>query len=138
MLISAEESELFEPVKRGKGNPTWHKGMTTPNPQGRGALPPSVTWQDPGVRGKYLIQKYGVKEILKFAKNIKKAPLSTHDAQIVAQIARSLEDGAELERFQNRTFGKVPDKQINLNMNIDATPEQLSERALELLARISD
>jgi hypothetical protein len=142
----ASESELVDiplinPPKRKvtnpHGNPKWVKGGPSPNPHGR--IPPkTVTWEDPGIRGKFLIQKYGIKEILKFAKNIKKAPLSTQDAQIVAQIARSFEDGQELERFQNRTFGKVPDKQINLNVNLDVSPEQLSERAMELLARISD
>lgn len=129
-------SEPQKPKRRG--NPAFYKGMPSLNPGGKLKDENKIKWQDPGSRARYLIEKYGPHDIFRFANSkIKKTPLSTQDYQIVKQIARSFEDGQELERFQNRTFGKVPDKNINLNINLDATPEQLSERALELLSRIT-
>lgn len=91
---------------------------------------------DPGRRRVALLEKYGVKKILKFAKDIQKANLTAQDAQLVMQIARSFYDGQELERFENRAYGKVPDKSINLNVNLDGTAEELGERARALLDRI--
>jgi hypothetical protein len=121
------------PIKRPRGNPNWLKNKKPSAVPAR-----QVTWQDPGSRGKVLLDKYGPAEIIKFAtSSIKKTPLSTQDYQLVKQLARTFESGDELERFNNRSFGKVPDKQINLNVNLDVSPEQLSERALALLATIA-
>ena len=48
-----------------------------------------------------------------------------------------MRDGIERERLYDRFFGKVPDRSINLNLNLDASPDQLTTRALELLQRVS-
>ena len=113
--------------KRGRGNPNWIKNGVSPIYQGMA---------DPGRRRVVLLEKYGIKKILKFAKDLEKAPLTAQDGQLVMQIARSFYDGQELERFENRAYGKVPDKSINLNVNLDGTAEELGQRAQALLDRI--
>lgn len=120
---------------RPRGGPNMVKGGPSLNPSGR---PPSV-WQNPSIRAEQLVAKYSPEQIIKFAKNIKKAPLSSADAIIIIQLANILQlrDGIERERLYDRTFGKVPDRTINLNLNLDATPQQLSERALALLNSIA-
>jgi hypothetical protein len=137
----ADLIDITPPKPKRKGNPLLVKGYVL-NPNGRNGNvnkeENKIKWQDPASRARYLLEKYTPHQIFKFANSkIKHTPLSTPDYQLVRQIARTFEDGAELERFQNRTFGKVADKSINLNINLDATPEQLSERALELLSRIT-
>lgn len=137
----ADLIDIMPPIPKKRGNPLLVKGYVL-NPNGRNGVnnkeENKIKWQDPSSRARYLLEKYTPHQIFKFANSkIKHTPLSTPDYQLVRQIARTFEDGAELERFQNRTFGKVPDKNINLNINLDATPEQLSERALDLLARIT-
>jgi hypothetical protein len=99
-------------------------------------------WQNPSIRAEYLIGKYQTDEIIRFAKliaNGKRTPLSSQDCIVCIQLANifQLRDGIERERLYDRTFGKVPDRSISLNLNIDATPEQLSERALALLDKIA-
>lgn len=125
------------PFKRPRGNPNW----INKNP-GRGR-PPAV-FQDPGHRARYLLERYGSDEIINLAVlvqtgKINKTKLSTFDCMLVVQMASILKsDGLERERLWDRIFGKVPDRAMNINMNLDATPEQLSERALALLARLQD
>jgi hypothetical protein len=131
---ASSESPPSLPSKR-RGNPNWIKGISKPAPVGNGRK--ATGFADPSSRTKVLLEKYTPAQILDFAKNIAKAPLSTPDAVIIMHIANVLErNGLERERLYDRTFGKVPDKKINLNVNIDATPEQLSERALAVLARL--
>ena len=111
----------------------WIKGMPSPNPSGK--IQTSV--QPPEQRAKILLAKYSPQQIMAFAKDIKKAPLSTPDAIIVMHLANVLNaDGLERERLYDRTFGKVPDRAININLNLDSTPEQMSERALALLGEL--
>ena len=136
-LVTVRDDLVTVPLKRGRGNPNWIRK----HPKVEKDPFAKPRWQDPTTRGRYLLEKFGVDEILAFGKKIadsKPVPLSTQDAQLVAQIARSLNDGTELERFQNRTFGKVPDKQISLNVNLETSPEKLSERALALLDNLTD
>ena len=47
-------------------------------------------------------------------------------------------DGLERERILDRMFGKVPDRSVNLNINIDTDPDQLSDKAMAMLARLED
>ena len=96
------------------------------------------TWAEPRLRAEALSAKYEPDQIIKFAQEIaagKKTPLSSQDAIICINLANIYEmrSGEERERLYNRIFGKVPDKAINLNLNIDATPQQLSDRAQALL-----
>jgi len=94
--------------------------------------------QPPDQRAKIILAKYSPQQILAFAKNIKKAPLSTSDAIVVMHLAAILErDGLERERLYDRTFGKVADKQISLNLHIDTSPDKLSDKALSLLDRLT-
>lgn len=69
----------------------------------------------------------------------RKVPLSTQDAIVCVQLGNILEmrDGIERERMYDRLFGKVPDRTINLNLNLDVSPDQLSERAILLLQKIA-
>ena len=106
-------------------------------PKNKGGRPPSV-WQEPRLRADYLAQKYSSDQIIAFAKAIaagEKTPLSQQDCIVAINLANIYEmrSGEERERLYNRIFGKVPDKAININLNIDATPQQLSDRAQALL-----
>jgi len=120
---------------RKRGNPNFYKGMPAPPKR------TSATWQPPAQRAEYLVAKYGSDEIIAMAKLIaagKKSPLSSQDCVVCIQLANiyELRDGAERERLYDRTFGKVPDRAININLNLDSTPEQMSERALALLGEL--
>lgn len=82
-------------------------------------------------------------EILKWYELIKNGnaegvPLSTGDILLVGRIARASRDDNALDKLHDRTFGKVPDRNINLNINADVDPEKLSEQAAEMLARLQD
>ena len=107
-----------------------------------GSLP--QVFQDPGARGKRLVEKHGMEQILiwydmlKVKEERKGVPLSTQDCLLIGRIARAQFDGVELERLHDRTHGKVPDRNINLNINADVDPEKLSEQAAEMLARLQD
>lgn len=122
--------------------------MSNPNPtpianRATGGKP-STGFQDPGPRARYLVEKYGIEQIVEWyeilktkdPKQIKTIPLSTPDCLLVGRIARAQFDGVELERLNDRTHGKVPDRNINLNINADVDPEKLSEQAAEMLARL--
>lgn len=100
--------------------------------------PPKI--QDPGDRAKILVEKHGPAKILKALndEDFLAEEFSTYDGMIIVAIGAALRgSGEERERLFNRMFGKVADKQINLNVNVETRPEQLSERAHELLARIT-
>lgn len=128
---------LTEPVKR-KGNPAWVKGMATPF---RGSKSGTKGIQDPGPRAKLLVERHGIASILKAIedKDYLAETFSTYDGMLIVGIGNSLRgNGEERERMLNRMFGKVADKQINLNVNIDASPEQLSDNALGLLDDMAD
>lgn len=124
-------------VKKKGGNPAFYKGMPPLNPSGR----PAQTWQPPSARADFLSSKYSTDQIIAFAKLISgghKHPLTSQDAIVCIQLANILQlrDGLERERLYDRLFGKVPDRTINLNLNLDVSPDQLSERALALLQKI--
>lgn len=123
--------------------------MANPNPlpianRGANAGKVSTGFQDPGPRGRYLVEKYGMAEIMKFYKLMQQedgalaVPLSTQDCLLVGRIARAQKDDNALDKLYDRTFGKVPDRSINLNINADVDPEKLSEQAAEMLARLAD
>lgn len=125
------------PFKRPRGNPNWIK-------QNPGNGRPPAVFQDPGQRARYLLHKYGPDEVINLATQVRagkinKTKLSTLDAMLIVQMGNILQsDGLERERLWDRIFGKVPDRNINLNANLDISPEELSQRAKEMLARISD
>jgi hypothetical protein len=121
--------------------------MANPNPLPISRKSPggsvATGFQDPGPRGRFLVEKYGMTEILKYYKmvqdgNAEAIPLATQDILLVGRIARAARDGNELDKLYDRTFGKVPDRNINLNINADVDPEKLSEQAAEMLARLAD
>lgn len=126
-------------AKRPRGNPNWSKGMPSQNPSGR----PTQTWQPPSQRAEYLTTKFKTHELIAFAKLIangeRVSQLSSQDAIVCIQLANiyQLRDGIERERMYDRLFGKVPDRTINLNLNLDVSPDQLSERATALLRKIA-
>ena len=115
---------------------------------GRPPASASGGWQDPGPRGRYLIEKYGMAQIQDWyqilkspdATNAQKKsiPLSTGDCLLIGRIARAQTSEDSLELLHNRTFGKVPDRSINLNINAGVDPEKLSEQAAEMLARLGE
>jgi hypothetical protein len=108
--------------------------------KGKGRPPSLHSTAEPGTRMKYLVKEYGTDVILR-AMNDQKflaQTFSAYDAMLIAGIGNSIKgSGEERERVLNRMFGKVPDKQINLNLNIDVRPEQLTSKANEMLARIA-
>lgn len=109
----------------------------------KGGRPPAQpgSFQDPGPRSAVLIDKFGIAQICEWYEMIlqkKKVPLSSADSLLIGRIARATKSDEAQELLYNRRFGKVPDKNINLNVNIDADPEKLSERAAEMLARLQD
>lgn len=107
----------------------------------RSATKHATGFQDPGPRSAVLIEKFGMDKIQEFYKQIlagEKVPLSSADCLIIGRIARATKSDEAQELLYNRRFGKVPDKNINLNVNVDADPEKLSERASEMLARLQD
>lgn len=123
--------------------------MSNPNPTPIAKRGPghklSSGFQDPGPRGRFLAEKYGVQQIQDWYKLVlandgsaKAIPLSTPDIMLLGRIARSFKDDAALDKFYDRSFGKVPDRNINLNINADVDPEKLSEQAAEMLARLRD
>lgn len=125
--------------KRKRGNPAFYKGMPSNNPGGK----PAMTWQPPSQRAEYLTTKFKTHELIAFAKLIangeRVSQLSSQDAIVCIQLANiyQLRDGIERERMYDRLFGKVPDRTINLNLNLDVSPDQLSERATALLRKIA-
>lgn len=137
---SAEESELVAPIiplasyPPAKMPSKWFKGMESPR-----KIAHQIVFQDPGSRAKILLEKFGVDQIIKFSKNIKKAPVSSFDGMLIIQMGNILvlRDGLERERLWDRMFGKVPDKNININLNLDAPSDQLRNRALDLLEKLS-
>lgn len=118
--------------------------MPLPRKPSRGGRQPLVPggmamFQDPGPRAKALVQKHGPATVLRAMRDEKfmDANFTTYDAMIIAGLANSINgSGEERERMFNRMFGKVPDKTINLNLNIDITPDQLSAKASALLAQL--
>ena len=99
-------------------------------------LASTKTETQPGPRMQALLRKHGVKEILKAIedRNYLADNFSSMDAMLIKGLGDSIAQGGQaLENALNRMFGKVPDKAINLNLNIDATPQQLSDRAQALL-----
>lgn len=109
----------------------------------KGGRPPARPgrFADPGPRALELLEKFGMDKIVQFYEDgiaKKKVPLSSGDMLLVGRLARAFRDGTELEHLHNRSYGKVPDKNINLNVNVEADPEKLSERAAEMLARLQD
>jgi len=119
------------------GNKAWHKGMAPVGGK------PATTWQPPAVRAEFLTAKYQPHQLISMAKLISEGKpcreLSSQDAVVCIHLANILQmrDGVERERLYDRTFGKVPDRTINLNLNLDCTPEQLSQRAIALLQKIA-
>jgi hypothetical protein len=128
------------------------KGMPPPKAireqPGRGSRlspypPRSPKRQDVAERAQYLLTTYGPSDMLRLHDNLMagKVPrecLSSFDALVVAQIARGLRnDGQERERLWDRMYGKVPDKVVNLNANVEIDADALSEQAAELLARLT-
>jgi len=95
--------------------------------------------QEPGPRAKLLCEKHGVKAILAAMEDPTELDkYSTYDAMLIIGLANSLKGSEQArENMLNRMFGKVPDKQVNLNINVDADPEQLSDKAQDLLAQLS-
>lgn len=102
-----------------------------------------MTWQPPSQRAEYLTTKFKTHELIAFAKQIangeRVSQLSSQDAIVCIQLANiyQLRDGLERERMYDRLFGKVPDRTINLNLNLDVSPDQLSQRAITLLQKIA-
>ena len=97
--------------------------------------------QDPGPRTKTLVAKHGVAAILRAMKDEKFLAdnFSAYDGMLIIGLGNALKgSGEERERMLNRMFGKVPDKQINLNINVEITPDQLSDKAKALLAKLDD
>lgn len=126
---------INEPVVR-KGSPNWIKGVSA-NPKGRGLG--STGLQDPGPRMKLLAEKHGIETILKAMDDhaFLGKTFSTYDGMLIVGLGNSLKgSGEERERMLNRMFGKVPDRQINLNLNVDVAPEQLSARAGNLFSQL--
>lgn len=133
MNVALIASQLEKKPIKGR----YKKGDPSPNPSGK---PPS-TWQPPAQRAEALTRFYTPKEITRMAKAIsagKDTPLSSQDAIVCVHLANIYKaDGLERERLYDRTFGKVPDRQVNVNVNLDVAPEQLSDRALTLLEKIA-
>lgn len=95
--------------------------------------------QDPGPRTRALLEKHGIASILKAMKDEKylAETFSAYDGMLIIGLANSLNgSGEERERMFARMFGKVPDRTINLNINLDASPEQLAQNAGNLLSKI--
>lgn len=126
------------PLVKKRGNPLWVKGFTPP-PRTNPKATYEQIWQDPGPRAKKLIEKHGIQEVMKAADDIKYAAkhFSSYDQMILAAIANAMKgNGEERERLFNRMFGKVPERTINLNVNVDIDPTKLTDRARDMLARI--
>ena len=99
--------------------------------------------QDPGPRGRVLLERYGIDQIRHWYKLVlsdqgEKIPLSTPDMLLLGRIARAFTDDNALDKLYDRSFGKVPDKTINLNLNVDVDPVKLGADASEMLAMLED
>lgn len=97
--------------------------------------------QEPSPRMRLLLQAHGVAKILKAAKDhdYLEKEFSGYDGLLIIALANALKgDETAIENRLNRMFGKVPDKQVNLNVNLDVSPEQLTERALSLLDDLTE
>lgn len=120
------------PVRKGKGRPS---------AASRGHLPPFLRGiQEPGPRLRALVEKHGIAHILKAMNSEKYLAdnFSAYDGLLIMGLANGLKgDGVERERLLDRMFGKVPDRAINVNLNLETDPSQLSDKALELLARLT-
>lgn len=106
----------------------------------KGGRPALNGIEEPGTRAKVLVEVHGTEKILRAIKDEKylAANFTTYDAMIIVGIGNALKgSGDERERMFNRMFGKVPDKSINLNLNVEVGPEQLSKRAKDMLNRIT-
>lgn len=128
------EKKPQKPVNKG-GN--WYKGMPSP------ALAKKYGgFQNPQERAKTLCDEYTPAQIVEFAKKIrdgKSTPLTTPDAIIVVHLANIFSaDGLERERLYDRTFGKVPERIMTLNINLDVAPEQLQDSALAILNKLTE
>lgn len=102
---------------------------------------PAPKLADPGGRFRELIARHSPEKILKALRDEKflEKEFSTYDGVLIMAIGAALKgNGDERERMFNRMFGKVPDKTINLNLNVDVTPAALSSRAQEILGRIEE
>lgn len=116
--------------KNKVGNPAWVKGVLQRAPK---------MMEDPGVRMKFLAKEHGIAVILACMKDEKllAKTFSTYDGMLIMGFANSLKGSdTARESMLNRMFGKVPDKQINLNLNIDVDPENLSSRAGDMLSSL--
>lgn len=128
---------LISTTPARRGNPAWVKGFVA-NPNGRKQVSTKGI-QEPGPRMKLLLAQHGVGKILKAAKDPQflDKEFSGYDGMLIMALANSLSGNeTAIENRLNRMFGKVPDKQVNLNLNIDADPQQLSDRALSMLAQL--
>ena len=125
------------------GRTTFGKGGQKPscNIQ-KTVFAPLAGFTHPAIRAKQLIAKYQSDEILALAERIQngkaKNEINTQDAIIITHLARALRDGIERERLYDRTFGKVPDRSVNLNIDADTDADQLSDKAMDLLATLTD
>lgn len=123
------------PAKRG--NPNWVKGHVA-NPNGRKQVSTKGI-QEPGPRMKLLLQEHGAAKILKASKDpdFLDKNFSGYDGMLIMALANSLSGNeTAIENRLNRMFGKVADKQINLNLNVDADPAALSSNAFDLLGQL--
>lgn len=125
----------LEPIKTPKkpvGNPLWVKGY---NPKAH-----ILSVAEPNVRLKELVRDHGIATILKAMNEPEflAETFSTYDGMHIISLAKALKgDHQAYEHALNRMFGKVPDKQINLNLNIEADPDKLSERANGMLSSLA-
>lgn len=120
-------------------NPITGKNMPIPYLSGKKPIGrPTSPLQDPGPRTKALLDKFGTKTILEAIDDRDKLDkFSAYDAMLIVGLANSLKgSGEERERMFNRMFGKVPDKQISLNVNIDVDSDQLTGKAQDMLANL--
>lgn len=119
------------------GNPAWVKGMKPPYV----AKHHNAGMQDPGPRAKVLVEKHGAAAVLRAMRDEKFLAdnFSIYDGMIIIGLGNALKgSGEERERMFNRMFGKVPDKTINLNLNVEVQPSQITARAEELLEQLGN
>lgn len=117
-------------LPKKRGNPEWVKGVAQRYPK----------MQEPGPRLKLLVENHGADVVLKAMKDEKflAEKFSVMDGMHIISLAKALKgDHQAYEHALNRMFGKVPDKAVNINLNIDADPAQLSEKANAMLGNLA-